>query len=48
MDIKKAADCETIEEVQACLKALEEDNSPIRSAEELDQVEQEIISIRIG
>jgi hypothetical protein len=30
--------------VHASLKALEEDNQPIRSAEELDQMEQEFIS----
>lgn len=44
MEIKKAKDCETVEDVYACLKELEEDKRLIRSAEELDQLEQEIMS----
>lgn len=44
MEIKKAENCETVEEVYACLKELEEDKRPIRNAEELGRMEQEIIS----
>nr|WP_320016748.1 hypothetical protein [uncultured Desulfobacter sp.] len=36
MDIKKAKDCETVEDVHACLKALDEDNRLIRTPEELE------------
>lgn len=44
MGIKKAKDCETVEEVQACLKALDEDNRLIRTPEELERIENEILS----
>jgi len=41
---KKAENCETVEEVYACLKALDEDKRLIRSPEDLDQIEKEIMS----
>lgn len=44
MGIKKAKDCETVEEVQACLKALDEDNRLIQTPEELERIENEILS----
>lgn len=44
MEIKKAKDCESIEDVYGCLKELEEDRQLIRSPEELDQLEQAIMS----
>jgi hypothetical protein len=44
MEIKKAHNCETVEEVYACLKALDEDKRLIRNPEELAQMEQEIMS----
>ncbi len=44
MEMKKAEDCETVEEVHACLKALEEDKRPLRNAKDLDRMELEIIS----
>lgn len=44
MEIKKAKNCETVEEVYACLKQLDEDKRLIRNSEELDQLEQEIMS----
>jgi len=43
--MKKAEDCNTVDEVYACLKELEEDPSRlIRNATELEQMEQEILS----
>lgn len=44
MVIKKAEDCETAEEVYACLKELDEDKRLIRNPEEVDRLEQEIMS----
>ena len=44
MGIKKAKDCETVEEVQACLTALDEDNRLIQTPEELERIENEILS----
>lgn len=44
MKIKKASNCETLEEVYACLRHLEEERRLIRSPEELDQLEREIMS----
>ncbi len=44
MNIKKAKNCDTVEEVYACLKELDEDNRLIRNAEDLNQIEQEIMS----
>jgi hypothetical protein len=44
VEIKKAENCKTVEDVYVCLKELDEDNRLIRSAEELDQREQEIMS----
>ena len=44
MEIKTAKDCETVENVYACLKELEEDRQLIGSPEELDLLEQKIIS----
>ena len=42
--MKKAEDCNTVDEVLACLKELEEDpNRLVRNAKELEQVEQEIL-----
>lgn len=43
--MKKAEDCNTVDEVYACLKELEEDPSRlIRNAKELELMEQEILS----
>jgi len=44
METKKAKDCKTVDEVYACLKELEEDQKMIHSPEELDQLEQAIMS----
>lgn len=44
MEIKKAKDCESVEEVYACLKYLDEDKRLIRNPQELDQIEKEIMS----
>lgn len=44
MENRKAKDCKTVDEVYACLKDLEEDKKLIRSPEELDQLEQAIMS----
>ena len=44
MEIKKAENCETLEEVYACLKELEECKRLLRSAEDVDKLEQEIMS----
>ncbi len=42
--MKKAEDCNTVDEVLACLKELEEDpNRLVRNAKELEQMEQEIL-----
>ena len=42
--MKKAEDCNTADEVYACLKELEEDpNRLVRNAKELEQMEQEIL-----
>ncbi|WDP84205.1 MAG: hypothetical protein HUN05_08410 [Desulfobacter sp.] len=42
--MKKAEDCNTVDEVLACLKKLEEDpNRLVRNANELEQMEQEIL-----
>ncbi|MDD9301426.1 MAG: hypothetical protein HUK40_03400 [Desulfobacter sp.] len=42
--MKKAEDCNTVDEVLACLKELEEDpNRLVRNANELKQMEQEIL-----
>lgn len=43
MEIKKAENCKTVEEVYACLKELEEAHRPIRNPEELERVEKEIM-----
>ena len=40
--MKKAEDCNTVDEVYACLKELEEDPTRlVRNAKELEQMEQE-------
>ena len=40
--MKKAEDCNTVDEAYACLKELEEDpNRLVRNAKELEQMEQE-------
>ncbi|WP_246294251.1 hypothetical protein [Desulfobacter latus] len=44
MEMKKAEDCETVEEVQAYLKVLDEDNRLIQTPEELERIENEILS----
>lgn len=44
MEIRKAKNCETVEDVHACLKQLEENKRLIRNPEELYQLEQEIMS----
>lgn len=44
MEINKPNNCETVEEVDACLKALDEDKQLIRSPEELFNMEQKIMS----
>ncbi|MDD9302433.1 MAG: hypothetical protein HUK40_08840 [Desulfobacter sp.] len=42
--MKKAEDCNTVDEVLACLKELKEDpNRLVRNANELEQMEQEIL-----
>ncbi|MDD9302700.1 MAG: hypothetical protein HUK40_10345 [Desulfobacter sp.] len=42
--MKKAEDCNTVDEVLACLKKLEEDpNRLVRNANELKQMEQEVL-----
>ncbi|MDD9302124.1 MAG: hypothetical protein HUK40_22780 [Desulfobacter sp.] len=42
--MKKAEDCNTVDEVLACLKELEEDpNRLVRNANELEQMGQEIL-----
>ena len=42
--MKKAEDCNSVDEVLACLKELEEDSTRlVRNAEELEQMEQEIL-----
>ncbi|MDD9303081.1 MAG: hypothetical protein HUK40_12380 [Desulfobacter sp.] len=42
--MKKAEDCNTVDEVLACLKELEEDpNRLVRNANKLEQMEQEIL-----
>lgn len=42
--MKKAEDCNTVDEVLACLKELEEDPTRlVRNAKELEQMEQEIL-----
>ncbi|WP_428161796.1 hypothetical protein [Desulfobacter sp.] len=42
--MKKAEDCNTVDEAYACLKELEKDpNRLIRNAKELEQLEQEIL-----
>ncbi len=44
MGMKKAKDCETVEEVYACLKVVDEDKRLIRTPEELERIENEILS----
>lgn len=44
MEIKTAKNCETVEDVYVCLKELEEDRQLIGSPEELDLLEQKIMS----
>lgn len=44
MQIKEAHNCETAEEVYACLKELDEDKQLLRSAEDVAQMEQKILS----
>ena len=42
--MKKAEDCNTVDEAYACLKELEEDpNRLVRNAKELEQMEQEFL-----
>jgi len=42
--MKKAEDCNTVNEAYACLKELEKDpNRLVRNAKELEQMEQEIL-----
>ncbi len=42
--MKKAEDCNTVDEVYACLKELEEDpNRLVRNAKEFEQMEQELL-----
>ena len=42
--MKKAEDCNTVDEVYACLKELEEHpNRLVRNAKELEQMEQELL-----
>ena len=42
--MKKAEDCNTVDEVYACLKELEEaPNRLVRNAQELEQMEQELL-----
>nr|WP_320016122.1 hypothetical protein [uncultured Desulfobacter sp.] len=41
--MKKAEDCNTVEEVYACLKGLEDDPRLVHNAQELEQVEREIL-----
>jgi hypothetical protein len=44
MEIKKSNNCETIEEVYACLKTLEEETRQIRNPADIDALEQEIMN----
>ena len=44
MGIKKAANCETVEEVYVCLKELDEDKRRLRSPEDVEAMELEILS----
>ena len=44
MDMKKAEDCETVEEAHACLRVLDEDNRLLRTPEESERIENEIFS----
>lgn len=42
--MKKAEDCNTVDEAYACLKELEDDsNRLVHNAKELEQMEQEIL-----
>ena len=41
--MKKAEDCNTVDEVYACLKELEDDPRLVRNAQELEQVERELL-----
>jgi len=41
--MKKAEDCNTVDEVYACLKELEDNPHLVRNAQELEQVEREIL-----
>ncbi|MFK5952108.1 MAG: hypothetical protein QM498_03555 [Desulfobacterium sp.] len=44
MQIKEAHKCETVEEVYACLKELDEDKQLLRNPEDVAQMEQKIMS----
>ena len=44
IEIRTAKNCETVEDVYACLKELDEDRQLIGSPEELDLLEQKIMS----
>ncbi|WP_240192182.1 hypothetical protein [Desulforhopalus vacuolatus] len=44
MGMKKAGNCETVEEVYVCLKELDEDKRRLRSPEDVEAVELEILS----
>lgn len=44
MEIKKNTNCETIEEVYACLKKLDKETRLIRSPKDIDDLEQEIMN----
>lgn len=44
MGIKKASSCETVEEVYACLRELDEAKRRISSPEDVEALEQEIMS----
>lgn len=44
MEIKKSNNCETIEEVYACLKTLEKETRLIRNPADIDALEQEIMN----
>ena len=44
MEIKNAKDCETVEDVYACLKELNEDDSqPLNNPADLEQLERKIM-----
>ena len=45
MEIKNTEACETVEDIYACLKELEYDDSqPMNNPEELEQLEQKIMN----